>query len=218
MLMFDLDGTLGHFGGGYVLLREALGGLWGGEPTEEELRRCKGSTDWEIIGQLHAQRFPGPMLAADYARYEQACLDRFQRTFHPEGRAPVAFRGLIEGLARLVDAGHPVRLVSGNAPRVLDFKAELLAVDPRISRLGSLPGLDRAGLIRQAMAGCAGPHLYVGDRPHDRHAAAEAGVPFIGVGDLVPGDHPLLAPEAEAAHLVALVEGTLAGRTASKGR
>jgi len=37
MLMFDLDGTLGFFGGGYLLLREALGDVWGEPPTAEEL-------------------------------------------------------------------------------------------------------------------------------------------------------------------------------------
>ena len=209
-LCFDLDGTLGHFGGGYVLLRQALGLAWGREPTPEELRACTGSTDWEIIGQLHRLRFPAPMEEADYLRYEAACLARFQATFHPAGSAPEAYRGLIEGMAHLVDAGHSVWLVSGNAPRVLDFKASLLGVDPRIPRLGSLPGLDRAGLIRKAMAGCAGPHLYVGDRPHDRQAADAAGVRFLGVGSLVPGDHPVLSPEAQASHLVKAVEALLA--------
>jgi len=210
-LCFDLDGTLGQFGGGYVLLREALGALWGGEPTVEDLRRCAGSTDWEIVGQLHALRFGNPMSEADYLRYEEACLVRFQTAFHPTGRIPEAFRGLIAGMARLLDAGHPVWLVSGNAPRVLDFKAEALGIDPRIPRLGSLPNLDRAGLIRRAMDGCPGPHLYVGDRPHDRQAADQAGVLFIGVGDRVAGDHPVLSPDAQAEHLVAAVDALLAG-------
>jgi phosphoglycolate phosphatase-like HAD superfamily hydrolase len=209
-LCFDLDGTLGQFGGGYVLLRQALGGLWGGEPTVEQLRRCSGSTDWEIIGQLHAMRFGTPMTEDHYARYEAVCLAKFQEAFHPRGQTPTAFLGLIDGMARLLEQGHPVWLVSGNAPRVLAFKADLLGVDRRIPRLGSLPRLDRAGLILKAMEGCKGPHLYVGDRPHDRHAAEQAGVPFIGVGDLVPGDHPILPPEAEADHLVAAV-GRLLG-------
>jgi phosphoglycolate phosphatase-like HAD superfamily hydrolase len=208
-LCFDLDGTLGQFGGGYVLLRQALGDLWGSEPTAEELRRCSGSTDWEILGQLHAQRFPAPMTDTDYAAYEEACLQRFRGVFHAEGTAPVAFRGLIQGMGRLVEAGHDVWLVSGNAPRVLDFKADQLAVDPRIPRLGSLPGLDRPGLIRRAMASGPRPHLYVGDRPHDRHAAEQAGVPFIGVGAMVPGDHPILDPGAEADHLIQAVQALL---------
>lgn len=191
-ICFDLDGTLGHFGGGYVLLRQALGELWGGEPTREDLRQCRGSTDWEIIGQLHGLRLGRPMTDADYARYEAACLARFEAAFHPAGEAPTVFGGLVAGMARLVDAGRPVWLVSGNAPRVLAFKARLLGVDPRIPQLGSVPHLDRTGLIRKAMEAGAGPHLYVGDRPHDREAADGAGVPFIGVGPMVPGDHPLL--------------------------
>ncbi len=209
-LCFDLDGTLGQFGGGYVLLREALGVLWGAQPTVEQLRRCTGSTDWEIMGELHAMRFGAPMSEAHYAAYEAACLARFEGAFHPQGPAPTAFRGLIDGMARLVDAGRSVWLVSGNVPKVLDFKARLLGVDPRIPRLGSLPRLDRAGLIRMAMAGCKGPHLYVGDRPHDRHAAERAGIPFLGVGDQVPGDHPVLPPEAEAEHLLRAVGNLLA--------
>jgi phosphoglycolate phosphatase-like HAD superfamily hydrolase len=209
-LCFDLDGTLGHFGGGYVLLRQALAGLWGQEPSAEELRACKGSTDWEIVGELHALRFGAPMTEAEYARYEAACLARFREHFRPGGAAPVLFAGLIQGLNHLVEAGHPVWLVSGNAPEVLAFRAKALGIDPRISLLGSVPGLDRAGLIRRAMEGCPGPHLYVGDRPHDRQAAESAGVPFLGVGEAVPGDHPVLSAEAQAEHLLEAVRA-LAG-------
>ncbi len=108
-----------------------------------------------------------------------------------------------------MEAGHRVWLVSGNTPRVLDFKARLLGVDDRVPRLGSLPNLDRVGLIRKALEGCAGPHLYVGDRPHDRDAAAQAGVPFLAVGEAVPGDHPSLSEVAEADQLVGAVERLL---------
>ena len=212
MLMFDLDGTLGFFGGGYLLLRAALGDLWTQEPTAEELGACRGSTDWEIVGQLHAQRFGQPLTAEGYEAYDQACLARFAAAFGPQGRLPDVFHGLVAGLAQLLEAGHPVGLVSGNTPSVLAFKARALGVDPRIPLLGSVPHLDRAGLIRKAMTGCPGPHLYVGDRPHDREAADLAGVPFIGVGDRVPGEHPLLGPEAEAAHLVQVVSRLLTGR------
>jgi phosphoglycolate phosphatase-like HAD superfamily hydrolase len=209
-LCFDLDGTLGFFGGGYVLLREALGELWGQEPTAEDLARCHGSTDWEIVGQLHALRFGRPLTEAAYAAYDRACLARFSSTFHPQGRLPAAFQGIILGMTQLLEAGHRVWLVSGNAPSVLEFKARVLGVDPRIPRLGSEPHLDRVGLIRKALQGCPGPHLYVGDRPHDRLAAEQAGVPFLGVGDLVPGAHPILDPQAEPAHLLEAVRALLA--------
>jgi phosphoglycolate phosphatase-like HAD superfamily hydrolase len=209
-LCFDLDGTLGQFGGGYLLLREALAELWGELPTAEELAKCHGSTDWEFVDQLHRMRFGDPILESDYAAYDRACVARFKATFHPEGRQHTAFQGIIAGMARLADAGHRVWLVSGNAPSVLDFKAQVLGVDPRIPRLGSLPRLDRAGLIRKALEGGPGPHLYVGDRPHDRLAAAAAGVPFLGVGALVPGDHPILDTGAEAEHLLRAVQAILA--------
>lgn len=205
MLMFDLDGTLGRFGGGFVLLRQALGDLWGEPPAAEELERCQGSTDWEIVNQLHQGRYGRPIPDPDYAAYDRACLARFSATFHPQGRQHTVFGGLVAGMTRLVDLGHPVGLVSGNAPLVLGFKARLLGVDPRIPLLGSLPGMDREALIRRALQGCPGPHLYVGDRPHDRRAADGAGVPFLGVGSEVPGDHPCLIPTAEAAHLVQAV-------------
>ncbi|MDP2876851.1 MAG: haloacid dehalogenase-like hydrolase [Holophaga sp.] len=197
-----MDGTLGSFGGGYVLLRQALGEIWGQEPTAEELQSCSGSTDWEIVDELHRRRFGTPLASSTYAAYDSACLARFEATFHPEGRQAVVHQGLVTGMTRLLEAGHRVWLVSGNTPKVLDFKARLLGVDPRIARLGSLPNLDRVGLIRRALEGCAGPHLYVGDRPHDRDAAKKAGVPFLGVGDAVPGSHPILNPEAEADHLL----------------
>ena len=153
-------------------------------------------------------RFGGPIPEPDYAAYDRACLARFAATFHPEGRRHTAFAGIIAGMNRLAGT-HRVWLVSGNTPSVLDFKAGLLGVDPGIPRLGSLPRLDRAGLIERALQGCPGPHLYVGDRPHDRLAAEQAGVPFLGVGGLVPGDHPILDPAAEAGQLVRAVEALL---------
>ena len=211
-LCFDLDGTLGTFGGGYVLLREVLGELWGAIPKAEELRACRGSTDWEIVDELHRTRFGTGLENRAYETFETACLERFRSTFHPDGKLPIAFRGIIEGLHHLAERGHTLWLVSGNAPRVLDFKAEALGIDARIHRLGSLPGCSRADLIRRAMEDCPRSHLYVGDRPHDRLAAEEAGVPFLGIGDAVPGNHPILCVEAEAMQLIAIVE-RLAART-----
>ena len=214
-LCFDLDGTLGTFGGGYVLLREALGELWGVAPEPEELRACAGSTDWEIVDELHRSRFGTGLENRAYEDFGVACLMRFRATFHPEGKFPVAFQGIIEGLHHLAERGHAVWLVSGNVPLVLDFKAEVLQIDRQINRLGSLPGCNRADLIRMAVQNHAGPHLYVGDRPHDREAARAAGVPFLGIGDAVPGNHPLLSAEAEAEHLVAIIERIILQRAMS---
>jgi phosphoglycolate phosphatase-like HAD superfamily hydrolase len=208
-LCFDLDGTLGHFVGGYALLRQALGDLWGGAPTETELRACSGSTDWEIVDELHRLRYGRALDEEGYLAFEAACLARFTAEFHPEGRAPVGYAGILVGLHLLHGRGHRVWLVSGNTPATLAWKAQALGIDEAIPRLGSLPGLDRAGLILRALEGCAGPHLYVGDRPHDREAAAKAGVPFLGIGEAVPGPHPVLSPQAEAEHLVMAVEALL---------
>lgn len=209
-LCFDLDGTLGSFGGGYLLLRETLAELWGAPVEKAELDACAGSTDWEIVDELHRLRHGRGLGDADYASFEAACLAKFEATFHARGRAPLPHAGLIEGLGLLLERGHDLWLVSGNTPKVLDFKAEALKLDSRIHRLGSLPRHDRAGLIRFALARGTAPHLYAGDRPHDREAAMTAGVPFLAVGDAVPGDHPILAPHAEAAALVEAVEGLLA--------
>jgi phosphoglycolate phosphatase-like HAD superfamily hydrolase len=209
-ICFDLDGTLGTFDGGFHLLRAALGDLWQREPTVEDLGRCHGSTDWEIVGQLHQLRFGQRLTEAGYHAYDRACLARFSAEFSPGGRAPEVFRGLVAGLTHLLEAGHPVTLVSGNAPSVLEFKARALGVDARIPRLGSLPQLDRTGLIRRAIQAGPGPHLYVGDRPHDLEAARSAGVPFIGVGARVPGDHPILSVASDPVHLVQAVQQLLA--------
>ncbi|HJV48649.1 MAG TPA: haloacid dehalogenase-like hydrolase [Geothrix sp.] len=207
-ICFDLDGTLGHFSSGFVLLREALGEIWGQAPSAEELKRCQGSTDWEIVDELHQMRFGRGLDEAGYAAYETACVERFRRVFAPGAQAAVGYAGVLEGMHRLAER-HRVWLVSGNAPELLAFKAEVLGIDPAIRRLGSLPRLDRAGLLKRALLGCPGPHLYVGDRPHDLAAAQAAGLPFIGIGAMVPGDHLCLSPEAEAGHLVAAVEATL---------
>jgi phosphoglycolate phosphatase-like HAD superfamily hydrolase len=161
------------------------------------------------VDELHRQRFGTPLGVSDYEAYDRACLARFVATFHPEGRSPIVHQGIVTGLAHLVDAGHRVWLVSGNPPKVLDFKARMLGVDARVPRLGSLPHLDRVGLLRKALDGCVGPHLYVGDRPHDRDAAAQAGVPFLAVGEAVPGEHPTLNAEAEAEQLVGAVQRIL---------
>lgn len=210
-LCFDLDGTLGSFGGGYLLLRETLAELWGSPVEKAELDACAGSTDWEIVDELHRARFRRGLDRVGYAAFESACLTKFEATFHPEGRAPLPHAGLIEGLSLLLERGHDLWLVSGNTPKVLDFKAGALKLDPRIHRLGSLPFHDRAGLIRHALERGPAPDLYAGDRPHDRDAAAQAGVPFLAVGDAVPGPHPILAPHAEAIALLDTVEKLLEG-------
>jgi phosphoglycolate phosphatase-like HAD superfamily hydrolase len=204
-ICFDLDGTLGHFTGGFALLREALGELWGATPSEAELRACRGSTDWEIVDELHRMHRGGGMDEATYARFEARCLARFEATFHPEGRLPVAYAGIVSGVHALSALGHRVWVVSGNTPSTLAFKTRALGIAPHIPLLGSLPGHSRSDLIQRALKDCPGPHLYVGDRPHDRDAAREAGVPFLGIGEAVPGAHPVLSAEAEADHLVEAV-------------
>jgi phosphoglycolate phosphatase-like HAD superfamily hydrolase len=207
-LCFDLDGTLGHFSSGFVLLREALGGLWGTAPTAEELGRCAGSTDWEIVDELHRMRFGTGLDEAGYAAYESACVDRFRAAFVPGGREAVAYAGILGALHRLAER-HRVWLVSGNAPGLLAFKAGVLGIDPAIPRLGSLPRHDRTDLLRHALRGCPGPHLYVGDRPHDLAAAQAAGLPFLGVGEAVPGDHPSLPTDAEPERVIQSVAALL---------
>lgn len=207
-ICFDLDGTLGHFSSGFVLLREALGGLWGATPTVEELERCGGSTDWEIVDELHRMRFGSGLDEAAYAAYGTACVARFRAVFAPGGQEAVGFRGVLEGMHRLA-ATHRVWLVSGNAPELLAFKADVLGIDATIPRLGSLPRHDRTDLLKSALRGCPGPHLYVGDRPHDLAAARAAGLPFLGIGAAVPGAHMNLTRDAAADHLIAAVEATL---------
>jgi phosphoglycolate phosphatase-like HAD superfamily hydrolase len=207
-ICFDLDGTLGHFQSGFVLLREALGDLWGSAPTAADLGRCAGSTDWEIVDQLHRDRFGRPLDEPAYAAYEARCVARFEAAFAPGGQAAEAFPGVIEGLHRLA-ARHPVWLVSGNAPGLLTFKAQALGIHAAIPRLGSLPHHDRTGLLRHARQAGPGPHLYVGDRPHDLQAAQAVRMPFLAVGDAVPGDHPQLPTHADPQHLVDAVLATV---------
>lgn len=209
-LCFDLDGTLGHFSSGFVLLREALGELWGEVPTTEELGRCLGSTDWEIVDELHRMRFGVGLDESGYAAYETACVSRFQQAFTPGGWEAEAFAGILEGMHHLATR-HRVWVVSGNAPALLEFKASALGIAPEIIRLGSLPRHDRAGLLRHALQADPGPHLYVGDRLHDLAAAREAGMPFLAVGPRAPGDHPILPTDAPASQLVALATALAIG-------
>ncbi len=195
-ICFDLDGTLGSFGGGYVLLRQALGELWGEEPSAEDLRGCAGSTDWEIVEELHVRRYGRPLDEWHYDAYQAGCLKRFQAAFPSSPPAHQVFRGLVGALEELRAAGVPAAVVSGNAPRVLDFKLEALGLGVDLPRIGSLPRQDRAALLARSLAGCRGPHLYVGDRPHDLEAARRTGIPFLGVGDRVPQAGIRVTPEA----------------------
>ena len=100
-ICFDLDGTLGHFSSGFVLLREALGEVWGQAPTVEELRLCRGSTDWEIVDELHQMRFARGLDEAGYSAYETACVARFRAAFAPGAGEAVGYGGVLEGMHRL---------------------------------------------------------------------------------------------------------------------
>jgi phosphoglycolate phosphatase-like HAD superfamily hydrolase len=204
-ICFDLDGTLGSFRGGYTLLRETVGELMGDMPTQEELEACVGSTDWEIVDELHRNRFGSPIGEHTYAAYEKACLARFEGLFDGRKQSPVAHHGLIRSMTALLDMGYCVSLVSGNTPRILAFKATRLGIDARVTQIGSLPHHSRADLIGKAMRSGPHPHLYVGDRPHDLDAASEVGIPFLAVGDLVPGPHPSVAETADPGEVVELV-------------
>jgi phosphoglycolate phosphatase-like HAD superfamily hydrolase len=216
VICFDLDGTLGHFSSGFVLLREALGEIWGQAPTVDELRLCQGSTDWEIVDELHHMRFGKGLDEAGYSAYESACVARFRDAFTPGVREAVSFGGVLKGMHQLA-ATRQVGIVSGNAPGLLLFKAEVLRIDPSIPRLGSLPRHDRKDLLKRALRDCPGPHLYVGDRPHDLAAALAVGLPFVGIGEAVPGSHRNLPADAEAEHLIAAVEAALGAAALSGG-
>ena len=207
-ICFDLDGTLGHFRSGFGLLREALGEIWGETPTVEELRLCHGSTDWEIVDELHQLRFGRGLDEAGYSIYETACVTRFRQVFTSGARAAVGYGGILAGMHRLA-ATRQVWIVSGNSPELLAFKAGVLGIDAAIPRLGSLPRHDRKDLLKRALHGCPGPHLYVGDRPHDLAAAQALGLPFVGIGGDVPGDHRSLPPDTEAEYLISAVEAAL---------
>ena len=207
-ICFDLDGTLGHFSAGFVLLREALGGIWGQMPTVDELSVCQGSTDWEIVDELHRMRFGRGLDEAGYSAYETACVDRFRDVFTSGAQEAVGYGGILAGMHRLASA-RQVWIVSGNAPGLLAFKADVLGIDAAIPRLGSLPRHDRKDLLKRALRGGPGPHLYVGDRPHDLAAAQALGLPFLGIGEDVPGDHRSLPSNTEADGLVSAVEAAL---------
>ncbi len=207
-ICFDLDGTLGHFGAGFVLLREALGEIWGQTPTTEELSVCRGSTDWEIVDELHQLRFGRGLDEAGYSAYEAACVARFRKVFTPGARESVGYEGILVGMHRLASA-RQVWIVSGNAPELLAFKASVLGIDMAIPRLGSLPRHNRKDLLKRALRGCSGPHLYVGDRPHDLAAAQALGLPFVGIGEEVPGNHRSLPSDTAPEHLIAAVEAAL---------
>ena len=211
-LCFDLDGTLGLFGGGYLLLREALGDLWGEPPTAAELALCQGSTDWEIVDQLYAVRFGGAHPGRGLRGLRPGLPGPVHRRLPPPG-APATPRSRASSPAwpAWPTTGHRVWLVSGNTPSVLDFKARCWGWTRASRAWAACPAWTGPALILKALEGGPGPHLYVGDRPHDRLAAERAGVPFLGVGGLVPGDHPILGADAEAEHLVQAVEALLGG-------
>ena len=209
-ICFDLDGTLGSFSGGYLLLRKTLGELWGEEPSAEELHACYGSTDWEIVEELHRSRFGGHLDETHYDAYQDGCLRRFSAAFPVSPPSHLVFAGIVAALQQLEASGVPVAVVSGNAPKILDFKLELLGLRTGVRRIGSMPRRDRSALLAYSLEGCSGPHLYVGDRPHDLEASRRAGVPFLGVGDRVPEADVCVAPDAPREEVLAWI-GRLAG-------
>lgn len=190
-VLFDIDGTLIITGGaGAASWRLAFDELYG-IPADIGQFTDAGMTDPEV-GRLTFQA----VLHRDPKRQEFTQL--LERRLHYLHKTVVesadyhVLPGVERLLPRLISAGHPLGLVTGNVEGAAHIKLHRA----RLNRFFSFGGYgsdstDRAELTRIALQRAnvvygepIGPEqaIVVGDTPHDVEAAHAAGLRCIGVG------------------------------------
>ena len=190
ILLFDIDGTLVSTGGaGTVAWRQAFQELHGipadiGEYTDA------GMTDPDVGAQTFEAVLHRKPTAHELAQLIQRRLEHL-----PEAvAASTGYRvlpGVPERLRQLSRDGHLLGLITGNGDGAAHIKLQRGDLN-RWFTFGAYAeaGLDRAGIVRQAVQRCEamlgedGPNtdiFVIGDTPRDIDAAHAAGCTAIGV-------------------------------------
>jgi phosphoglycolate phosphatase-like HAD superfamily hydrolase len=196
LVLFDIDGTLIRRAGPHhrEALIEAIRLITGLETTTDSIP-VQGMLDRDILTLM--------MKAAGASRAEirkamPAVVASAQNIY--EGSCPDLSKKVCPGvrslLARVLRAGIPAGLVTGNLSRIAWKKLECAGLR-RYFRFGAFAeeASSRAGLVRIAVrqarrAGWASPETLIsliGDHPNDIHAARKNGVRSISVATGLSG-------------------------------
>ena len=175
LVIFDVDGTLYRAELiSFPAYRQLAGEFGFAEPSEALMRTFFGETFQVIAGKLGLPADP-ELRAAFVRRIEQVEYDLIE----PCG---ALFDGVYEQLLRLYNEGYTLALCSMGLLSYVERVMECTG----IGRLISAYRVDDGAHTKSEM--CAGllselPHrqaVFVGDRRHDRSAAADNGIGFVG--------------------------------------
>lgn len=177
LFVFDFDGTLVQSN---AIKRNAFYDVArqyaGSGALLDELLNTKPPLDRYGICRALAERFDGADAAALADAYTSLCEE--QIAVAPE------VPGALKLLAALQDAGRFCAINSATPEEALGALVARLPIAPFVHAVLGAP-TSKVDNIRRAM-GLAGANaqqtVMVGDGPADRHAAAEAGCAFVGVG------------------------------------
>jgi phosphoglycolate phosphatase len=179
-LLFDLDGTLTDAGPGITgCIQHALRGLGRPVPSASELTWCLGPPLQVTFAELLGCSAPDVVDKA-IALYRQRFVEvgMFENAVYP---------GVREGLERLSEAGHQLRIVTSKphvyAHQILEH-FDLLRLFPAVygSELSGKNG-DKASLIQHLLdrEGRDRDPFMIGDRRHDVEGARANGLGAVGV-------------------------------------
>lgn len=182
LVLWDIDGTL-----------LATGDLSGADDYAVAIRwfvpelsvtsvNAHGKTDRQVVEELLVAN----ALGLDLAPFVMERLDTMGANFFVAGRQIPVLAGANESMRRMLELGYANGLLTGNTPGRALGKLRASGIDTTlVDWHGSFFGTnaaDRPDITRAARTKFPGrPMVIVGDTPRDGHAAAAAGIPFIGV-------------------------------------
>jgi len=197
-ILCDLDGTLLHkphpdppdrVSPKRAAMNAVLAELAGVAGVDYRHGIEQGLTDWQITERALQSVRPEAVLGGESWRQIAA---RAEALFAPppDGAPPVyaALPGVPDVLHALRRAGHRLGIATGNLAVFALFKLADAGIDHALFD-GPVAfgdhGRERVQIVRTAFARAgagAGPVVVLGDTVRDRDAAAEAALPFLGVG------------------------------------
>lgn len=170
LAIFDFDGTLADSFPLFLSLSNQLAERHGFERIDEgELDHLRGLGARELMARLRLPLWKAPRVAADY----RALMER-------QAEPLPLFAGVPAMLARLIDGGVRLAILSSNSSAVVEraLGAEATRFDRRDCGVSMFGKGTRLRRLARACGVAPERAIYIGDELRDGEAAREAGLAF----------------------------------------